>query len=203
VTTAGLFERDADPDPFGQFDRWFREAQGSGGPQPEAMALATTTPDGHPSVRMVLLKGIDRRGLIFYTNAGSQKGRELAGNPRAAVVLYWFELHRQVRVSGTVELLAREETEQYFRTRPRDAQLSALASQQSQVVSSRDELERTVTGLQRRYEGQEVPLPEEWSGMRLVPESFEFWQGRPDRLHDRLRYTPVPGNGWKTERLQP
>jgi pyridoxamine 5'-phosphate oxidase len=201
--TEGLSARDVDPDPFVQFDRWFREAQRSGNPQPDAMALATTTADGRPSVRMVLLKGNDRRGLVFYTNAGSQKGRELAANPRAAVVLYWFELHRQVRVTGRVEAITREETAQYFRTRPRDAQISALASHQSEVVSSREELEQRVTDLDVRYEGEEVPLPEDWSGMRLVPDSFEFWQGQPDRLHDRLRYAPLPGDGWKIERLQP
>jgi pyridoxamine 5'-phosphate oxidase len=203
VTAEGLFEQDVDPDPFEQFDRWFREAQQGGNPQPDAMALATATPDGRPSVRMVLLKGNDRRGLVFYTNAGSQKGRELAANPPAAVVLYWFELHRQVRVTGSVEPLTRKETEQYFRTRPRDAQISALASNQSESVASREELERRVTELGARYEGGEVPMPDGWRGMRLVPDSFEFWQGRPDRLHDRLRYTPAPGNRWKIERLQP
>jgi pyridoxamine 5'-phosphate oxidase len=202
VTEEGLFEQDVEPDPFEQFDRWFREAKASGNPQPDAMAVATATPDGRPSVRMVLLKGKDRRGLVFYTNAGSQKGRELAANPRAAVVLYWFELHRQVRSTGAVEPLSRGETERYFRTRPRDAQISALASNQSQPVDSRVELERRVTELGARYKGG-VPMPDGWSGMRLVPDSFEFWQGRPDRLHDRLRYTLVPGDGWKIERLQP
>lgn len=202
MTEEGLFEQDVEPDPFEQFDRWFREAKASGNPQPDAMALATATPDGRPSVRMVLLKGKDRRGLVFYTNAGSQKGRELAANPRAAVVLYWFELHRQVRSTGAVEPLSRGETERYFRTRPRDAQISALASNQSQPVDSRVELERRVTELGARYKGG-VPMPDGWSGMRLVPDSFEFWQGRPDRLHDRLRYTLVPGDGWKIERLQP
>jgi pyridoxamine 5'-phosphate oxidase len=202
VTEEGLFEQDVEPDPFEQFDRWFREAKASGNPQPDAMAVATATPDGRPSVRMVLLKGNDRRGLVFYTNAGSQKGRELAANPRAAVVLYWFELHRQVRSTGAVEPLSRGETERYFRTRPRDAQISALASNQSQPVDSRVELERRVTELGARYKGG-VPMPDGWSGMRLVPDSFEFWQGRPDRLHDRLRYTLVPGDGWKIERLQP
>jgi pyridoxamine 5'-phosphate oxidase len=199
----GLSEQDVDLDPFVQFDRWFREARHSGNPQPDAMALATATPDGRPSVRMVLLKGNDRRGLLFYTNVGSQKGRELAANPHAAVVLYWFELHRQVRVTGTVEPVTREETARYFRTRPRDAQIGALASRQSEAVSGREVLEHRVAELGARYEGQEVPLPEEWSGMRLLPQSFEFWQGQPDRLHDRLLYTPLPGGGWKIERLQP
>jgi pyridoxamine 5'-phosphate oxidase len=202
VTEEGLFEWDVDPDPFEQFDRWFRQAQGSGNPQPDAMALATATLDGRPSVRMVLLKGNDREGLVFYTNAGSQKGRELAANPHAAVVLYWFELHRQVRCTGVVGPLSPEETERYFRTRPRDAQISALASNQSQLVDHRAELERRVSELGARYEGDEVPMPDGWSGMRLVPDSFEFWQGRADRLHDRLRYTRQ-GDGWKIERLQP
>jgi pyridoxamine 5'-phosphate oxidase len=201
--TEGLSERDVDPDPFEQFDRWFREAQQSGNPQPDAMALATATSAGRPSVRMVLLKGNDRRGIFFYTNVRSQKGRELAVNPQAAAVLYWFELHRQVRVTGTVEPLTREETAQYFRTRPRDAQINALASRQSEAISSREELEHRVTELDALYGGEEVPLPDDWSGMRLVADSFEFWQGRPDRLHDRLLYTPLQGGGWKIERLQP
>jgi pyridoxamine 5'-phosphate oxidase len=201
--TARLSEEQLDSDPFVQFDRWFRDAQQSGNPQPDAMALATASPDGRPSVRMVLFKGNDGRGLLFYTDAGSQKGRELAANPRAAVVLYWFELHRQLRVTGTVEPLTREQTTQYFRTRPRDAQISALASRQSRAVSNREELEHRVAKLKARYEGEEIPLPEDWTGMRLVPDSFEFWQGQPDRLHDRLRYAPLPGKGWKIERLQP
>jgi pyridoxamine 5'-phosphate oxidase len=199
----GLSERDVDPDPFAQFDRWFREAEASGNPQPDAMALATATRDGRPSVRMVLLKGFDHRGLVFYSTLESQKGRDMAENPWAAIVLYWYELRRQVRALGPVETLTREETERYFRTRPRDAQLSALASRQSRPVDGREVLEQRVAELAARHEGDDVPLPEEWSGTRLVPESFEFWQGRPNRLHDRLRYTRAEGKGWRVERLQP
>jgi pyridoxamine 5'-phosphate oxidase len=198
-----LAETNVDPDPFVQFDRWFGEARSSGNPQPDAMALATATPHGAPSVRMVLLKGHDHDGLVFYTNLGSQKGRELAANPRAAVVLYWFELHRQVRVAGTVETLSAEETERYFRTRPRDAQISALASRQSEPIAGAGELRRRVAELEARYEGGDVPLPQGWRGVRLVPASFEFWQGRPNRLHDRLRYARAQDGAWQIERLQP
>ena len=199
----GLFEGDVDLDPFGQFERWFGEALASENPQPDAMALATATPEGQPSVRMVLLKGYDERGFVFYTNIGSQKGRELAANPRAAVVLYWVELHRQIRITGTVEPLTRQETDRYFRTRPRDAQLGALASRQSEVIGGREPLEQEVAELESRYEGHDVPLPEDWSGMRLTPDSFEFWQGRANRLHDRLRYTPAEAGSWRIERLAP
>jgi pyridoxamine 5'-phosphate oxidase len=199
----GLFEADIDPDPLSQFDRWFREAKAGGAPQPDAMALATATLDGRPSVRMVLLKGYDQRGLVFYSNLGSQKGTELQDNPRAAVAFYWFELHRQVRISGTVTPVTREETERYFRTRPRDAQISALASRQSRTVADRAAMERAVAAAEAKHQGEEVPLPEDWNGLRLVPESFEFWQGRPNRLHDRLRYTPDGSGGWRIERLQP
>jgi pyridoxamine 5'-phosphate oxidase len=199
----GLFETDVDPDPFAQFDRWFREAQVSGTPQPDAMALATATPDGRPSVRMVLLKGYDERGFVFYSNLGSQKGTELLANPRAAVAFYWFELHRQVRISGTVAPVTREETERYFRTRPRDAQISALASRQSRGVADRTAMEQAVAAAEAKHQGEDVPLPEDWSGLRLSPETFEFWQGRPNRLHDRLRYTHDGSGGWRIERLQP
>jgi pyridoxamine 5'-phosphate oxidase len=199
----GLFESDVDPDPLAQFDRWFREAKAGGAPQPEAMALATATLDGHPSVRMVLLKGYDQRGLVFFSNLGSQKGTELQDNPWAAVVFYWFELHRQVRISGTVTPVTREETERYFRTRPRDAQISALASRQSRTVADRAAMERAVAAAEAKHQGEDVPLPEDWNGLRLVPDSFEFWQGRPNRLHDRLRYRPDGSGGWRIERLQP
>lgn len=198
-----LDERDLDPDPFRQFGRWFADAQASGHLQPDAMALATSTPDGRPSLRMVLLKGFDRRGLVFYTNYGSQKGQELEANPAAAAALYWPELHRQVRMAGTVHRLSREETEQYFRTRPRDAQISALASRQSRPVASREALERQFEQEEAHLEGTEVPLPEDWGGLRLSPDTFEFWQGQPTRLHDRFRYRRETGDTWRIERLQP
>jgi pyridoxamine 5'-phosphate oxidase len=199
----GLDERDVDPDPFAQFSVWFDEARASGNPQPDAMALATATRDGRPSVRMVILKEVDRRGLIFYTNYRSQKGLEMEANRRAAVVLSWPELHRQVRVTGTVELLSREESDAYFRTRPRDAQLSAVISRQTVPVESRAILEQRYAEAASRYPGQEVPLPEDWGGIRVVPEMFEFWQGRPSRLHDRLRYVRAADGSWTIERLQP
>lgn len=199
----GLLEAQADPDPIAQFDRWFRQAQASGNRQPEAMALATASLDGRPSVRMVLLKEYDRRGFVFYTNVGSQKGQELAANPRAALALYWVESHRQVRISGRVAPIGRRETERYFRTRPRDAQISAVASRQSRVISGREELELAFAEVEEKHRGAEVPLPEDWSGMRLVPDAFEFWQGRPTRLHDRLRYTRDDRGGWTIRRLQP
>ncbi len=200
--TEGLSEKDLDPDPLVQFDRWFREARKSRNPQPDAMALATATPDGRPSVRMVLLKSYDDRGLVFYTNVGSQKGQELAANPQAAALFFWVEPRRQVRISGTVRPLSCEETEPYFRTRPRDAQISALASRQSEVIPRREDLER-VAELDERHRGREVPMPEDWRGMRLIPEAFEFWQGDSRRLHDRLRYARLGEGGWRIDRLQP
>jgi pyridoxamine 5'-phosphate oxidase len=199
----GLSEADVHPDPFVQFDRWYDEAARSGNPQPDAMALATATQEGRPSVRMVLLKGRDARGLVFYTNRESQKGREISANPYAAIVLYWVELHRQVRASGDVERLSPAETERYFKTRPRDAQISALASSQSATIASREDLERRVAELRERHEGADVPMPVAWSGFRLRPDVFEFWQGRPTRLHDRLRYTRTADGDWRVERLQP
>jgi len=199
----GLDEGDLDADPFAQLSRWFEEAQASGNPQPDAMALATATADGRPSVRMVILKEVDRRGLVFYTNSRSQKGLELEANPRAAVALSWPELHRQARVTGTIEALSREESDAYFRTRPRDAQLSAMISRQSAPVESRAILEQRYAEAAARYRDQEVPLPEDWGGIRVVPEMFEFWQGRPSRLHDRLRYVRAADGTWTIERLQP
>jgi len=198
-----LDERDLDPDPIRQFARWFADAQASGNLQPDAMALATATPDGQPSLRLVLLKGFDERGFVFYTNYGSQKGREVEANPKAAAALYWPELHRQVRITGGVQRLPREESERYFRTRPRDAQISALASRQSRPIEGREELERRFEMTEVRHAGTDVPLPEEWGGLRLSPDTFEFWQGQPSRLHDRFRYVRHSGETWRIERLQP
>lgn len=199
----GLQQRDLDPDPFHQFGRWFDEARASGNLQPDAMALATSTPDGHPSLRMVLLKAFDDRGFVFYTNYGSQKGRELEANSAAAAALYWPELHRQVRITGSVRRLSREESEQYFRTRPRDAQISALASRQSRPIGDRQALERRFEEEEARHSGMDVPLPDDWGGLRLSPDTFEFWQGQPSRLHDRFRYLREGGDTWRIERLQP
>jgi pyridoxamine 5'-phosphate oxidase len=199
----GLDESNADPDPLQQFRRWFADAQASGHPQPDAMALATATLDGVPSVRMVLYKGLDEGGFAFYTNVESPKGRELAANPRAALAFYWVELHRQVRAAGTVSRLLDEESSRYFATRPREAQLSAWASSQSEVIGSRAALVARFAEAEARFEGRDVPLPPFWGGYRLRPESVEFWQGHPHRLHDRLRYSREPDGGWRIARLQP
>jgi pyridoxamine 5'-phosphate oxidase len=199
---AGLTEGDVDPDPIVQFGRWFEDARGAGLLEPEAMTLATATLDGRPSARMVLLRGFDERGLVFYTNYDSRKGAELADNPRAALVLWWGELERQVRVEGRVERTSREESEAYFRSRPPGSRLSAAASPQSQVVAGRAVLEERVAQLAAGHPDGEVPLPGFWGGYRVVPEVVELWQGRPNRLHDRLRYTRA-GAGWRIERLAP
>jgi pyridoxamine 5'-phosphate oxidase len=196
-----LREEDLDPDPLRQFERWFAEAAGVVR-APEAAAVATATADGAPSARMILLKRFDERGFVFHTHYDSRKGRELEANPRAALLVYWDPLGRQVRIEGAIERVAREESEEYFGTRPRGAQIAALASRQSRVLGSRDELEQRVAELEREYEGGSVPLPESWGGLRVVPDTYEFWQHRESRLHDRLRYTREAG-GWKIERLSP
>ena len=194
---------DLDPDPHVQFDHWFADALEAGGPQPEQLALATATADAVPSVRMVLLKGHDARGFVFYTNRSSRKARELAQNSRAAGVLCWEPLHRQVRLEGKAQTVSGDESAAYFRTRPRDSQISAWASPQSQPLEGRDELERRVAELELRFEGvDDVPLPPFWGGYRIVASAIEFWQGQPDRLHDRVRYELVGGR-WRRERLAP
>jgi pyridoxamine 5'-phosphate oxidase len=187
-------------DPLRQFAAWFDEAAATGMRAPEAVALATATPDGAPSVRMVLMKGFDERGFTFFTNYESRKGGELAANPRAALLFHWDALGRQVRIEGPVERVTREESDEYIRTRPRQSQLSALASPQSRPVESREALEARVAELAAL---DELPLPEHWGGYRLKPQSYEFWQHRDDRLHDRIAYRPEPGGGWRIERLGP
>lgn len=198
-----LREEDVDPNPLRQFAVWFAEAERAGVPQPEATALATVDGDGAPSLRMVLLKGVDERGFRFFTNYSSRKGRELAANPRAALTLYWGQLGRQVRVTGTVARTTREESSEYARSRPRGSQLSALASAQSTVIAGRDVLEARVAELAAQYEGAELPVSDEWGGFRLVPGAVELWQQRADRLHDRLLYTRASGGGWRLQRLAP
>ena len=202
-TGQGLAEGDVDPDPVVQFGRWLGDAQAAGLVEPTATALATATADGRPSARMVLLRGVDQRGFVFYTNYESRKAAELAANPRAALVFWWGELQRQVRVEGRVERTSPEESAAYFATRPLGSRLSAWASPQSQVIPDRAVLERRVAELAAAYPGGDVPLPPFWGGYRLVHEVVELWHGRPNRLHDRLRYTRVPGGGWRIERLAP
>ena len=200
---AGLREADVDPDPIVQFQRWFADAQASGELLPEAMALATASLSGIPSARMVLLKGVDARGFVFFTNYESQKGRDLQENPEAALVFYWGKLGRQVRISGHVARVTAAESDAYFRSRPLESRLSAAASPQSAVIASRTDLEARVTELRTRYADNEVPRPDFWGGYRLMPRSIEFWMHRENRLHDRLRYTRHPGAGWRLERLAP
>ena len=202
-TLAGLKESDLDSNPFRQFDKWFQQALAAGLPEPNAMTLATATLDGKPSARVVLLKGFDEQGFVFFTNYESQKGRELAANPQAALVCYWIELERQVRISGQVSRVSAEESEAYFRSRPLGSQLGAWASQQSEVVGGRKILEDRLEQLTQEYQTKPVPLPPYWGGYRVAPETIEFWQGRPNRLHDRLRYTLQSSSQWLIERLSP
>lgn len=199
---AGLHERDVDASPLRQLDRWMREAIAAGHPESNAMTLATATPDGVPSARIVLLKGLDPEGLVFFTSYESDKGRVLEENPRACAVLFWMLLERQVRVTGSVSKVSRETSEAYFESRPRESQLGAWASRQSAVLASREELEARFAEASAKFEGAPVPCPPSWGGFRLSVETLELWQGRPSRLHDRLRYTRV-GEGWKLERLSP
>ena len=193
---------DLDPDPLRQFERWYEEA-GRAVEFPEAVALATATPDGHPSVRMVLAKGFDEHGFKFHTGRGSRKAQELGGTGRGALLFYWHPLGRQVRIEGPVTALGDEESAEYFRTRPRGGQIAAWASAQSEVIGSREELEARVAELEREFEGRDVPLPPHWGGYRLEPEAWEFWQHRESRLHDRFRYRRQDGREWTIERLAP
>jgi pyridoxamine 5'-phosphate oxidase len=201
-TREGLAEADVAPDPVVQFGRWYDDARSAGLVEPSAMTLATATAGGVPSARMVLLRGVDRRGFVFYTNYESRKAAELAANPLAALVFWWGELQRQVRVEGRVERTSREESAAYFRTRPPGSRLSAWASPQSRVIPGREVLEERVAEVAADHPDGDVPLPPFWGGYRLVPEVVELWQGRPNRLHDRLRYTRAAG-GWRIERLAP
>ncbi|HEY7330576.1 MAG TPA: pyridoxamine 5'-phosphate oxidase [Gemmataceae bacterium] len=202
-TWSDLYEADVAADPLRQFEKWFQEAIAAKLPEPNAMTLATTTPDGQPSARMVLLKGFDASGFTFFTNYESRKGRELATNPRAALLFFWAEFHRQVRIEGTVERVSEAESDTYFRSRPLGSRLGAWASAQSEVIASRAVLEERVREAMQRFPDGEVPCPPNWGGYRVVPLSIEFWQGRPDRLHDRLRYQRIQPSGWRIERLSP
>lgn len=200
---AGLVEKDLAKTPFRQFERWFQEAEAAKIPEPNAMTLATTGRDGRPAARTVLLKGCDGRGFVFYTNYESRKGRELDANPRATLLFPWVAMERQITIEGPVARVAREESEAYFHSRPRASQLAAWASPQSTAVAGRAVLEESFRVVEKKYEGRAVPLPPNWGGFRVNPESVEFWQGRRSRLHDRLRYRREPGGEWVIERLAP
>jgi pyridoxamine 5'-phosphate oxidase len=198
----GLDERDLDSDPVAQFRRWFDEAIQTGQPEPTAMTLATATPDGTPAARMMLLKDVGPEGFVFYTNYNSAKGGQLETNPRGALVFWWEKLRRQVRVEGSIEKLPAQLSDAYFGSRPRGSRLGAVASPQSSTIAGRDELEHSFARAKEQYRGGPVPRPEHWGGYRLIPSRIEFWQQRPDRLHDRLRYRREEGR-WFIERLAP
>src|SRR5438093_12186758 len=200
--TGVLLESGVDSNPLEQFRRWYADAEAAAIRAPQAMTLASATPDGAPSARMVLLKGFDDRGFVFFTGYVSRKAAELDENPRAALLFYWEPLGRQVRIEGPVERISAAESDAYFATRPRGAQLAAAASRQSAVLSGREELDARVTELESKHDGAQVARPEHWGGYRLLPSTFEFWQHREDRLHDRLCYRRDEG-GWVVERLSP
>jgi pyridoxamine 5'-phosphate oxidase len=200
--TTGLDEKTIDPDPIKQFQIWFNDAITAKLPLPEAMTLATATPDGKPSARMVLLKQVDHDGFVFFTNYRSAKAEQLDANPYAALVFYWSQLDRQVRVEGSVVRTSEQESRDYFKTRPRESQIGAWASAQSQAISGRDVLERRAQELEDLYAGREVDCPEYWGGYRLRPERIEFWKSRIGRLHDRILYQRDPF-GWFISRLAP
>jgi pyridoxamine 5'-phosphate oxidase len=199
----GLLEGAALANPIEQFRRWLDEAVDARLHEPLAMTLATASLAGKPAARMVLLRGFDERGFAFYSNRASRKGRELEVTPHAALVCYWAELHRQVRIEGQVEWTTDAESDAYFQSRPRGHQLAAWASSQSEIISGREFLECEMAEITARYEAKEVPRPPHWGGYRVAPEMIEFWQGRPNRLHDRLHYTRQPGGSWRRQRLSP
>ena len=200
---SGLSESDLDPDPYVQFGAWLDEALDAGIELPNAMTLATAGPDALPSARMVLLKGFDDRGFVFYTNYESRKGQQLDSNPNAALVFYWSSLERQVGITGGVIKVDRDEAEEYFNSRPLGSRLGAWASRQSEVIESREELEERLAELEDRFADGVVPMPAFWGGYRLVPAAIEFWQSRPNRLHDRFRYSREASGAWIIDRLSP
>ena len=206
IAARPLHAHDLDADPFVQFQRWYDDADAHGQLQPDAMVVATSTPEGRPSARMVLLRGVDERGFCFYTNFASRKGDELAANPQAAIALHWPEVLRQVRGVGRVERVSDAESDAYWFARPRSSRVSAWASEQSEPVATREELEARVAEMEARFADVDVPRPEGWGGFRVVPDEIEFWQHRDDRLHDRFLYTrsgDSSGAGWQVVRLQP
>ena len=203
ATRGGLRRRDLDPNPIKQFGNWFTAAIEAGIRDVNAMSLATASADGRPSVRIVLLKEFDHDGFVFFTNYQSEKGRQLEANPHAALAFYWIELDRQIRVSGTVEKTSHGESERYFHSRPPGSQLGAWASRQSEVLDARRVLDARMAEITERFADKPIPLPPHWGGFRLKPDTIEFWQGRPDRLHDRFRYTLQSNGTWLIDRLAP
>ncbi|MEH1940329.1 MAG: pyridoxamine 5'-phosphate oxidase [Nostoc sp.] len=202
-TLEGLSELEVDLNPFIQFKKWFDQALAAQLPEPNAMTIATATPDGKPSARMVLLKDFDERGFVLFTNYNSHKGQELAENPQAALVFWWAELERQVRITGYVEKVSETESDQYFHSRPANSRLGAWVSNQSEVIQSREVLERRLQEFKSKYENEEIPRPPHWGGLRVIPTEIEFWQGRPSRLHDRLLYSRLDNSTWNIQRLSP
>ncbi len=201
---AGLAKADLDLDPIKQFQVWFQQALDADVIEPNAMTLATATPEGRPTARIVLLKGVSEAGFVFYTNYESQKGQQLINNPYAALVFLWQKLERQVRIEGKVEQLSTTESAEYFHSRPQGSQLGAWASDQSRIISSREVLEQKLADLKQQYsDDTTVPLPEHWGGFRVIPHRIEFWQGRPSRLHDRLVYDLQGDGSWMINRLAP
>ena len=199
----GLYEKDASDDPFVQFEEWVKAAVDKETFEPNAMTLATSSKDGKPTARTVLLKDFSPEGFIFFTDYNSRKGQALTDNPQASLVFYWASLSRQVLIDGTVKKVDRQTSEEYFHSRPRGSQVAAFASDQSHVIKGRDELVAKIAETKEKYKNEEVPCPETWGGVCLIPSRIEFWQGRPDRTHDRLCYTKQPDGFWNRERLAP
>ncbi len=202
-TQAGLSRSDLQADPLQQFELWFEQARAAELPEVNAMSIATVTPDGMPQVRTVLLKLFDARGFVFFTNYNSAKAREINANPQASILFPWLALERQVRISGTVEKISQMESFKYFTSRPRGSQLGAWISEQSQVISNRTVLKTLLQQIKEKFKDGEVPLPDAWGGYRIIPSSYEFWQGRANRLHDRFKYQKTQSGDWQIDRLAP